>query len=85
MTPKYILLDRRHTVTESLISDGTTFGLLILCIYISQGSRWWTFFTAVMCILWVFAKLSLVSSTRQKKFKSLDEIEEWVAQEKREQ
>jgi hypothetical protein len=38
--PKYVLLDKRQTVGESLVSDGWTFGLLLLCIWASQGSKW---------------------------------------------
>ena len=80
--PKYVLLDKRQTVAESLLSDGVTFALLLLCIFASQGSRWWTFFTALMFIAWLGGKGAAVLSTRQTKFKDLDDMQAWINKER---
>lgn len=80
--PKYVLLDKRQTLAESLVSDGVTFGLLLLCIWISQGSKWWTFFTALMFIAWLGAKGAAVFSQRQTKFRDLDDMQAWIAKER---
>ena len=80
--PTYILLDKRQTLGESLVSDGVTFGLLLLCIWISQGSKWWTFWTALMFIAWLGAKGAAVYGSRQHKFKDIDELEAWTAKER---
>ena len=80
--PTYILFDKRQTLGESLVSDGATFGLLLLCIWISQGSKWWTFFSALCFLGFGIAKCAAVVGNRQHKFKSLDELEEWAAKER---
>ena len=80
--PKYVLLDKRQTVGESMLSDGVTFGLLLLCIWASQGSKWWTFFTALMLIAWLGSKGAAVLSTRQTKFKDLDDMQTWINKER---
>jgi hypothetical protein len=80
--PKYVLLDKRQTVGESLVSDGWTFGLLLLCIWASQGSKWWTFCTALMFLAFMLVKAAGIVGDRQHKFKSLDELEAWTAKER---
>lgn len=80
--PKYVLLDMRQTLAESLVSDGTTFALLLLCIWMSQGSKWWTLFTALMFIAWLGAKSISVFNQRQIKFKNLDDMQIWIDKER---
>ena len=80
--PKYVLLDKRESLGESLVSDGWTFGLLLLCIWASQGSKWWTFLTALMFLAFLLVKAAAVVTTRQHKFKDLGELEAWAAQER---
>jgi len=80
--PKYVLLDKRQTLGESLVSDAATFGLLLLCIWASQGSKWWTFFTALMFLVWLCANAGAVISTRQTKFKDLDDMQAWIDKER---
>ena len=80
--PKYVLLDRRQTVGESLVRDGATFGFLLICIWASQGSTWWTFLTALMFLAFMMVRAAAFVGSRQHKFKSLDELEAWVAKER---
>ena len=80
--PKYVLLDKRQSMGESIVSDGVTFGLLLLCIWASQGSKWWTFFTALMFLVWLGAKAANVVTTRQTKFKDLDAMQQWINNER---
>ena len=80
--PKYIVFDKRETVAESLVKDGVTFALLLLCIWASLGSTWWTFFTAVMFLVFLGAKAAMAVGSRQKKFTSLDDMQAWIEQER---
>lgn len=80
--PKYVLLDKRQTVGESLVSDGWTFGLMLLCIWASQGSKWWTFLSALMFLVFTLGKLTALVNSRQHKFKSIEELEAWAAKER---
>ncbi len=80
--PKYVVLDGREKLGESLVKDGVTFGLLLLCIWASQGSKWWTFFTALMFLAYLGGKAASVVGNRQHKFKRLEDLQTWVEQER---
>lgn len=79
--PRYLVLDKRQSLGESLVCDAWTYGLLLLCIWVSQGSRWWTFLTGVMFLTFLLARVAAVVSTRQHKFKDLAELAAWVERE----
>ena len=74
---EYAIFDRRETVMESIYKDLFMFSLLGFCIWISQGSTWWTFVTGLFFILIVLAKISNAIK-RYKTFKSKDELKAWV-------
>jgi len=76
--PKYVIIDRRETVFESLIKDFVTFSLLLLSIYTSQGSRWWTFFTGVLFIIFLCTGGSQSAGEKVNTFTSKKEIETWL-------
>ena len=80
--PKYVLLDKRENLAESVVKDGVTFGLLLLCIWASQGSKWWTFFTALMFLAFLGAKAAAIVGTRQHKFQRIEDLHAWVEQER---
>jgi hypothetical protein len=75
--PKYILLDKTESLLESWGKDLVTFGFLLLCIYVSSGSNWWTFFTGTMTLLVIAGKVQSASK-RQKKFTSKEELISWA-------
>ena len=80
--PKFIIFDKRENVLESLARDFITFGLLLLCIWASQGSKWWTFFTGLMFIVFLGAKFLGIARTSQIKFRDLDEMQDWLNKER---
>ena len=80
--PKYVLLDKRQTIGESLVSDGWTFGLLLLCIWASHGFKWWTFFTSLMFLAFMWAKAAAVVGKRKHEFKEIEDLHAWVEQER---
>lgn len=80
--PKYILLDKRESLAESGISDAATFGFLLICIWASQGSTWWTFCTALMFLFWPIATCGRGLDKRRTKFKSLDDMQAWIDKER---
>lgn len=80
--PTFIVLDKRETLAESIVRDVWTFGLLLLCIWASHGSKWWTFATAIMFMIFTLGKITYLVNTRQHKFKSAAELEAWAARER---
>ncbi len=74
---KFAVFIKDETVMESIYKDFTTGSMVAFCVYISQGSTWWTFVTGLMFILFLFAKISSIMK-RDNEFKSKKELQEWV-------
>ena len=72
--PQVIVVDKRETFFQSWSKDVVTFGFLALCIYVSRDSRWWTFFTGCMSLVWIAAQAKGGANT----FKSKAELKAWV-------
>ena len=79
-----IFFDKTQSVAASIASDAVTFGFLALCIWISQGSKWWTFFTAVLFIFYLAAKFAGALNERQKKFHSYADLIAYAERKRRE-
>lgn len=81
--PNPTVIVYKESLAQSLIADLATFGLILLCIWVSRGSAWWTFFTGCMCLFFIVARaLEATKSDKCLRFYSLDEMREWL--EKRE-
>ena len=63
---KITLMDLRQTWPEKLASNILTFGLLGLCIWASQGSTWWTFFTALLFLCVLVVRIAAFSTGRRR-------------------
>ena len=74
---KYAVLIAGEKVSESFYKDFVTGVMISFCVYISQGSTWWTFVTGWMFLLFVFAKITLVMQ-RQKRFRTKKDLQAWV-------
>lgn len=53
-----ISLKPKESIFQSFVRDFITFSMLAFCIYLSQGSTWWTFVTGIMFLLMMSAKLT---------------------------
>lgn len=74
--PKIILY--RESLAQSIISDLSTFGFLLLCIWASWGSTGWTFLSASLFIMFFVSKLTLFSDKNIYRFYSLEDMREWL-------
>jgi hypothetical protein len=61
----------------SILRDIVTFAFLGLLVYVSRDSTWWTFFSGCMAIAYI-AGLAVKQAPTSKKFKSFDEMKEWI-------
>lgn len=75
--PKFIVFDKRMTLAQSAVCDLCTFAPLALLVWISMGSRWWTFFAGCLALMWVLARFASATS-RRLTFTSTDELRAWV-------
>ena len=73
-----ILRVNKETVLASIVKDTFTFSFLLLCIYISKGSNWWTFLTGVMFLLFLSAKTSRLIKENRKNFHTKEEVRKWL-------
>lgn len=79
-TPKVIIY--KESLAQSIISDIATFGLILLCIWASQGSTFWTFVTGCIFLFFCVVKAAVFTkSDRHLRFCSLTEMREWLEKE----
>ena len=74
----YIVIDQRESLKESIFKDLTTFTLLAFCIWISQGSKFWTFLTGVFIICFFYAQMARALKIRKHQFKSIHLLKAWI-------
>ena len=73
-----ILWKNKESVLASIVKDTFTFSFLLLCIYVSKGSNWWTFLTGVMFLLFLFAKISSCTKESRLCFRTKEEVRKWL-------
>lgn len=79
MANKPTVIIYKESLAQSLISDLATFGLILLCVWVSQGSTWWTLVTGCMFLFFVLARLiAFTHSDSTLRFYSLDEVQRWL-------
>ena len=78
MKNKIIIYDKNESLLKSIASDFITLAMLSFCIYISQGSTWWTFVTGLVFIIYLAALISKSSMERKYIIKSKQEAIEWA-------
>lgn len=79
---KIELIDGRRSLLSVWLSKLSSFAFLGICIYISRGSAWWTFFTATSFLLFLVIHVANFYETRWRKFNSLQELIDWAEEEK---
>jgi len=78
MEKEYIII--KESLLKSIAKDCVTFGFLLLCIYVSVGSTWWTFLTGCLFLLFFAAKITLASENARR-FKSKQAAIEYLSKE----
>lgn len=83
MSSKPVAIVYKESLARSIISDLTTFCLLLLCAYVSQGSAWWTLVTGVLFIGYFVMQLQrFTNSDTMLRFHSLDDMQAWLDKQK---
>lgn len=77
-TEKYAIYKYGETVTSSIYKDIVTFSFLSFCIWLSQGSTWWTLVTGVMFLAFGFGKMAIIMKQNKHVFKTKAELQKWV-------
>jgi len=78
MADKTVVIDRTQSLLESIFSDLVTFSSLIFCIWLSGDSKWWTFLTGTMFLIFAFGSIAMAMKVRSKDFTTKKELVEWA-------
>ena len=73
----YAVFVGKESVMESIYKDLVTFSFLCFSIWLSQGSKWWTFVTGIMFLMFTFGKMA-IAFKRYNRFKTKDELRKLV-------
>ncbi len=74
---KYAVIQLNETGAESFYKDIVTGVMVAFCVYISQGSTFWTFVTGLMFLVFLFGKIGVILK-KQTKFRTKDDLQAWV-------
>ena len=75
---KLAVFVKNETVMQSIYKNFVTGVMVAFCVYISQGSTWWTFVTGLMFIVFLFAKTKQIMGSNVNHFKTKAELKKWV-------
>lgn len=76
------LYDHRGKRWVSWLARMALYAFLALCIWLSNGSTWWTFVTGVLFLLTFFLHMAQLARTTKTDFRSLDELQVWLDRQK---
>jgi len=72
------IIDNRETVLEKIARAVSTYSMLAFCIWISQGSTWWTFITGIFFFIVFFGQIFRLITDRKNLFYNKAEVLEWA-------
>ena len=73
-----IILKPKESLLLSVARDSITFGFLLLCWYVSSGSRFWTFVTGVLFLVFLWNKFIGFLKERVHTFSSRKEAVDFI-------
>lgn len=73
-----ITIKEKESVLQSILKDVFTFSFIIFCIYLSQGSTWWTMVTGFMFMLAFWVKVQKVVNGKTTTFDSKSEAIDYI-------
>lgn len=76
------LYDMRGKGWKSWLFFAQHLAFLAFCIWLSQGSTWWTFVTGCLFLLVFFSRVASLVKSSEMNFHSLDELQVWLDRQK---
>lgn len=73
-----VVFDRTERLISSILRDAFSTAMLILCVYVSRDSTWWTFFSALVFLCYMGMKALSVYNERSVKFNNWHELRNWI-------
>lgn len=70
----------KESIIQCFVKDAITFSMVAFCVYISQGSTWWTFVTGGAFLFIAFARLQRLISDHVTVFKGKDDAIKYLTE-----
>lgn len=73
-----VYIKEKEGIIQSAFKDFVTFSFIAFCIYISQGSTWWTFVTGGMFLMFFIIKVGNIINKDMTTFESNSDAIEYL-------
>lgn len=73
-----VFLVPKENLKQSFIKDLITFSFLLLSIYVSYGSNFWTFITGILFLVFMSCKLAAIIEQNNNKFTNKEEAINYI-------
>lgn len=73
-----ICVKEKEGFIQSVFKDFATFSFIAFCVYISQGSTWWTFVTGGMFLMFFIIKVGNYINKSMPTFTNKDDAIEYL-------
>ena len=74
------IIDKSESALKSIFETIVSFSFLIFCIWLSQGSKWWTFVTGLIFLIIFFMRVATVLKLRTNVFKTKKDLLKWATE-----
>lgn len=75
----------KESLLQSVVSDCVTFGFALLLLWASWGSTGWTFISGCVFLVFLLAKAKGFTDESVKSFSSIDDLQDWINNQRREE
>ena len=72
------ILDMRRTLPQRIATATVSYSMLAFCIWLSQGSKFWTLVCGLIFLIGFAAQLANFTGQNTNKFKSVKELQDWA-------
>ena len=74
-----VVIKEKEKFFQSFFKDLVTFSFITFCVYISQGSTWWTFITGGMFLMFTLIKVGSIINKSTATFESKQEAIDFLS------
>ena len=74
-----VYIKEKEGFFQSFFRDLVTFSFIVFCVYISQGSTWWTFVTGGMFLMFALGKVGNIINKSTTTFESKQEAIDFLS------
>ncbi len=73
-----VFIKPKENIFQSMFKDLVSFAVIAFCVYISQGSTWWTFITGAMFLFFSFIKIGNLINKSATTFDNKEDAIEYI-------